>query len=148
MVLDFDLAEHVFLKAKQNKRLSLKMTQRTTDRLLFGDASDSDDELEEVATKQKSASSKSTNKITKRGIPANEKEDRTSAAFKMTTYGQLAESNKVQKQSKVRQSHPQLLEQPELLTYEDCLPQKSNSKRNSTSPKMPKVKVFKCKAFD
>ena len=36
-----------------------------------------------------------------------------------------------------------MLEKSELLTFEDCLPPKSNPKRNSKSPIMPKVTEVK-----
>merc|ERR1711990_1399954 len=124
----------VFLRklheAKQEKRKSAKLSQRTTDRLLFGDASDSEDEPIEVPSANKNPDKKSgerpsTNQKSSSISRTIEKDDRTSAAFhRAMTYGQLNAEKKAEKQkSRSRPPPPRLLEQPELLTFEDCLPQ-------------------------
>jgi len=80
------------------------LSQRTTDRLLFGDASDSEDEPIEVPTANKNPDKKSgerpsTNQKSSSISRANEKDDRTSAAFhRAMTYGQLNAEKKAEKQ--------------------------------------------------
>jgi len=143
----------VFLRkvheAQQEKRKSAKLSQRTTDRLLFGDGSDSDDsepiEVTSSNTKSNKKSNERSNQKPSSSTRTNDKEDRTSAVFnRVMTYGQLNAEKKAEKQkSKPRPQPPRLLEQPELLTFEDCLPPKSIPKRNSKSPIMPKVTEVK-----
>ena len=81
-------------------RKSAKLSQRTTDRLLFGDASDSDDEPIEVKPANKNTDKKSNERPNqKSSMRTNEKEDRTSAVFKrVMTYGQLNAEKKAEKQ--------------------------------------------------
>ena len=81
-------------------RKSAKLSQRTTDRLLFGDESDSDDEPIEVKPANKITDKKSCEKPNQRQpTRTNEKEDRTSAVFnRVMTYGQLNAEKKVEKQ--------------------------------------------------
>ena len=89
---------------QQEKRKSAKLSQRTTDRLLFGDASDSEDELIEVSSANKKLDKKSSERPPTNQKPAsdsrtNEKDDRTSAAFRRAmTYGQLNAEKKAEKQ--------------------------------------------------
>ena len=88
-------------EARQEMRKSAKLSQRTTDRLLFGDGSDSDDEPIEVKPANKNTDRKSSEKPANQRQPTrtNEKEDRTSAVFnRVMTYGQLNAEKKVEKQ--------------------------------------------------
>merc|ERR1712131_42890 len=77
----------VFLRkaheARQEMRKSAKLSQRTTDRLLFGDASDSDDEPIEVKPANKNTDKKPSERPANQRQPTrtNEKDDRTSAVF-------------------------------------------------------------------
>ena len=97
----------VFLRkvheAQQEKRKSAKLSQRTTDRLLFGDGSDSDDsepiEVTSSHTKSNKKSNERSNQKPSSSTRTNEKEDRTSAVFnRVMTYGQLNAEKKAEKQ--------------------------------------------------
>ena len=89
---------------QQEKRKSAKLSQRTTDRLLFGEASDSEDEPIEVLSANKKPDKKSgerpsTNQKSSSISRTIEKDDRTSAAFhRAMTYGQLNAEKKAEKQ--------------------------------------------------